>query len=126
MDVKLPEEVIMAWKDREGPVVLTTVSPSGLPNAIYASIVNTITDGRLAVVNNYFDKTIVNINSGSKASLLFITKGGKAYQVKGTIEYCTNGPLYNEMLTWADPKHPRKGMAIINTQEVYRGGEKLA
>ncbi len=45
MNVSLPDEVVQAWKNREGPLVLTTVNKEGAPNAIYASIVNIIADG---------------------------------------------------------------------------------
>ena len=125
MSIKLPEEVTNAWKDREGPVVLTTVSKDGMPNAIYASIVNMVENGTIAVVDNYFNKTKQNIDSCSKVSVLFITKGHKSYQVKGSFEYHNRRGVYNEMLSWADPKHPRKGVVIVNAQEVYKGGERL-
>jgi hypothetical protein len=32
----LPEEVIKAWDEKSGPVILTTVDASGIPNSIYA------------------------------------------------------------------------------------------
>ncbi|NLW30214.1 MAG: pyridoxamine 5'-phosphate oxidase family protein [Fibrobacter sp.] len=122
----LPIELMEAWEDREGPVVLTTTDSNAMPNSIYASIVNITNDGRIAVADNYFYKTKANIDSGSKASVLFITKKHKSYQVKGTLEYYSNGAQYEEMLTWADPKHPRKGVVILNATEVYSGREKLA
>ncbi len=122
----LPDEVSQAWSEREGPLVLTTVDGSGMPNAIYASVVARMSDGRIAVADNYFDKTKANIDTHSKASVLFITAGHKSYQVKGDIEYHESGPLYEEMLTWATPKHPRKGVVVVNADEVYRGAEKLA
>jgi predicted pyridoxine 5'-phosphate oxidase superfamily flavin-nucleotide-binding protein len=124
---KLPDEVINAWQEREGPLVLVTVSENGTPNAIYASIVKIIADGRIAVADNYFDKTKSNIDMGNcKVSALFITKEHKSYQVKGNVEYHIQGSLYEEMLTWADSKHPRKGVAIVNCEEVYRGKDRLA
>ncbi|MBN1603182.1 MAG: pyridoxamine 5'-phosphate oxidase family protein [Chitinispirillaceae bacterium] len=127
MTKKLPDEVMNAWQEREGPLVLITVSKNGIPNAIYASIVKIIDDGRIAVVDNYFDKTKLNIDEGNcKASALFIASGHKSYQIKGSVEYHTQGPLYEEILSWADPKHPRKGVAIINCEEVYRGKDRLA
>lgn len=126
MTKKLPDEVIHAWEEREGPLVLITVSKDGIPNAIYASIVKILADGRIAVADNYFDKTKRNIKEDNcQASALFIAKGHKSYQIKGSIEYHTQGPLYDEMLTWADPKHPRKGVAILNAEEVYRGNVRL-
>jgi len=125
MTKKLPDAVMKAWQEREGPLVLITVSENGIPNAIYASIVKIIADGRIAIADNYFDKTKVNIEKGTVGSLLFITKNRKAYQVKGPIEYYIEGPFYEEMLSWADPKYPRKGVAIVNTETIFKGKEKL-
>ena len=126
MDISLPEEVVNAWNDREGPLVLTTVDTMGTPNSIYAGIAGRTSDGRLAVTDNYFCKTKENIEAQTKATLLFITKNRKSYQVKGTIAYYTSGVLYEEMLSWSDPKHPRIGVAVLNAESVYRGKDKLA
>lgn len=126
MSVQLPEEVSSAWELREGPLVFSTADSSGMPNSIYASMVHRMHDGCIAIVDNYFNKTEGNICCNTKGSVLFITNARKSYQVKGTIAYYTAGPLYDEMLTWADPKHPRKGVAIVTPEAVYRGGDKLA
>lgn len=125
MSIALPQQVVRAWAEREGPVVLVTVDEVGMPNAIYASIAHRMADGRLAVADNYFSKTAANVRKGGAAGILFITKGHTAYQVKGRVEYYTDGPLYDEMLTWADPAHPRKGVAVINTDEVYSGSQRI-
>jgi uncharacterized protein len=122
----LPQEVITAWNDREGPVVLTTVDAEGTPNSIYASIAHLTSDGCLAVCDNYFYKTKANIDAQTRACLLFITKDRMAYQIKGTIDYRISGPLYDEMLAWADPKYPRKGVALLTVSSVFRGKERLA
>jgi hypothetical protein len=125
MNVKLPDEVVQAWENRNGPIVFCTVNKNQVPNAIYASITNRMKDGRFAVVNNFFCKTQQNILGGSKVSFLFITKDGKAYQIIGSIEYFTSGPLYDEMLLWAEPSLPRVGVAILNAEEIYKGSERL-
>jgi predicted pyridoxine 5'-phosphate oxidase superfamily flavin-nucleotide-binding protein len=122
----LPDEVLAAWNDRERTVVLTTVDAGGRPNSIYASIAHLTNDGRLAVCDNYFDKTKANIDARTGACLLFITKSRKSYQVKGTIDYHSGGPLYEEMLSWSDPKHPRKGVAVLNPESIYRGKDRIA
>lgn len=126
MSIQLPEEVSNGWEMREGPLVFSTVDSSGMPNSIYASMVHRIHDGRIAVADNYFNKTENNIGCNTKGSVLFITKAHKSYQIKGTIAYYTTGPLYEDMLTWADQKHPRKGVAIVTPEAVYRGGDQLA
>ncbi len=121
----LPEIVSQAWASREGPVVLTTVSADGVPNSIYANCAEKFSEGIIAVTDNYFNKTRENLQRPHTGSLLFITAERKAYQIKGRLDYETEGELFDFMLTWSNPKHPRVGVAIINVEEVYCGGERL-
>ena len=121
----LPEKVKMAWDDHEGPVILTTVSGDGIPNSIYATCVSMFSDDTIVVANNYFSKTMENILSGSKGSILFITKERKSYQIKGSIEYHTEGQIYEDMKKWNPEKHPGHGAAALKGEEVYSGSEKL-
>ena len=125
MTRQLPEEVIDAWNERKEPLVVTTVDRNGLPNSIYASIVHLASDGRIAVADNYFDKTAANITCGTSAVFLFITPGNKAYQIKGRLDYHKSGPLFDEMIGWADPQHPRRGVVLMNPEAVYRGSTRL-
>ena len=121
----LPENVSNAWDARKGPVILTTVDKSGAPNAIYATCVSKFDEETLVVANNYFSKTLNNIEGGSRGSLLFITDEGKAYQVKGTIEYHTDGALFDDMKSWNPAKHPGHAATALKVEEVYAGAEKL-
>ncbi len=124
---QLPELVSKAWDDREGPVVLTTVSADGVVNSIYATCVSKFDEERLVVADNYFDKTRQNIQSGNKGALLFITKEGKAFQVKGRISYETSGDVFDAMKDgWLDKKHPGHAAAVVHVEDVYSGAEKLA
>ncbi len=121
----LPEKVRKAWEDREGAVVLTTVNPQGVPNSIYATCVAKFDEETLVVADNYFHKTRENILSGSKGSLLFITKRGEAYQIKGTLTYCREGAMFDDMKRWNPTKHPGHAAAALHVEEVYAGGERL-
>jgi len=121
----LPEKVSKAWDEHQGPVILTTVDEAGTPNAIYATCVSKYDEETLVVANNYFSKTLKNIQSGSKAALLFITKEGAAYQVKGTIEYHTEGAVFDDMKTWNPKKHPGHAATALKVESVYAGAEKL-
>ena len=121
----LPEKASKAWDEHDGPLVLTTVDENGLPNAIYATCVSQYTEETLVVANNYFSKTLANIKSGSKGALLFITKENKAYQVKGTIEYHSEGPIFDDMKRWNPEKHPGHAAAALKVEHVYSGAEKL-
>ena len=121
----LPEEVFQAWNNRSDPVVLTTVDESGVPNAIYVTCVNKFSDDIIVVADNYFHKTRDNIMAGSKASLLFITKSNKSYQIKGNITYHDSGPVFDDMKKWNPSKHPGHAAAAIKVKEVYSGAEKI-
>ena len=121
----LPEAVSKAWEDRNGPVVLTTVDETGKPNAIYASCVSKFADDTLVVADNFFDKTKKNILAGSKGSVLFITNGGKSFQVKGAIEYHTDGEVFDDMKKWTPKKLPGHAAAALKVEEAYSGAEKL-
>ncbi len=122
----LPEKVRQAWADREGPAILTTMDADGTPNAIYASAVGMFGDGRIVVADNYFDKTRRNIQRGSRAAILFMTKQRKAYQVKGVLEYHTSGPVFDDMKKWNPPKHPGHAAAALVAEAVYSGAERIA
>ncbi|MDC7225602.1 MAG: pyridoxamine 5'-phosphate oxidase family protein [Spirochaetales bacterium] len=122
---KLPENVKADWEKRAGAVVFSTVDPDGTPNSIYATCVGLFEDRAVVVANNYFDKTMKNIKNGSKASVVFITDEKKAYQVKGSIEYHDNGPVFDFMKSWNPEQHPGHGAAEIKIEAVYSGSEKL-
>jgi len=123
--IALPEEVSSAWENREGPIILSTVNKGGIPNSIYATCVSKYSEDILVVANNYFSKTLENIEAGSKGSILFITKAGKSYQVKGSIEYHKDGPVYEDMKKWNPKKHPGHAATALKVEEVYSGAEKL-
>lgn len=122
----LPEAVKEAWDNREGAIVLTTVDKMGTPNSIYATCVKQIAGDKLVVADNYFCKTRANVIGGSTGSILFITGEGKAYQVKGALEYCTEGPVYDDMKKWLDPKYPGIAATVLTVENVYTGAEQLA
>ena len=121
----LPEAVSKAWEDRKGPIILTTVNKNGMPNAIYATCTSKFGEDTIVIANNYFSKTQENIFAGSKGSILFITNEGKSYQIKGTIDYHTEGDIFDDMKKWNPSQHPGHGAAAIKVEEVYSGAEKL-
>lgn len=121
----LPEEVSKAWENRKGPIILTTVSKGGTPNSIYATCVSKYSEDTLVVANNYFSKTLENIEAGSGGSILFITPENKSYQVKGRIEYHTDGPLFEDMKKWNPEKHPGHAATALKVEAVFKGAEQL-
>ncbi|MCK4788891.1 MAG: pyridoxamine 5'-phosphate oxidase family protein [Desulfobacteraceae bacterium] len=121
----LPEVVRNAWEDRDGPVVLATIDDTGTPNIIYATCVSMFGTDKLVVADNFFNKTRANILAGSKGSFLFITKDGKAYQVKGSFEYHKEGKIFDDMKKWNPKQHPGHAAAVLNVEQVYSGAEQL-
>ncbi len=122
----LPEAVCKAWENREDAIVLTTVDAEGNPNAIYATCVRKFSEDTLVVADNFFTKTRANILSGSKGSLLFITKEGKSYQVKGRFEYHTEGAIFDDMKQWNPARLPGHAAVALKVEHVFCGGEQLA
>lgn len=121
----LPETVSQAWENREGPIVLITVDAEGNPNAIYATCVSKYSEEMLIIADNFFSKTRANILAGSKAALLFITKEGKSYQIKGQIEYHTDGIVFDNMKQWNPAKLPGHAAAALRVEHVFSGAEQL-
>lgn len=124
--MNLKEILKEAWELREGPAVFTTADGKGLPNSVYVLGMKLLDDGRIAIMDNYFRKTRENIKNGSKGSFLFLAKPRKPYQAKGTIEYLTSGPVYEELKASVDAKHPRVAAAVLRVEELYSGAERLA
>ena len=122
---KLPKIIDEAWVNREDRSVFTTVDEAGVPNSVYVTCTARYGGDLIVVADNYFAKTKKNIFSGSKGSVLFITKDGKAYQAKGTIEYHRDGEVFNDMKTWNPEKHPGHGAVAVKVEEVYSGAEKI-
>jgi len=118
-------ELKTAWSNREGPAIFATVSKDNMPNIIYVLGIKLLDDCSFAIIDNYFLKTKANIENGSKGAVLFLAKPRTAYQAKGTIEYFTSGPVYEDLRQTIDPKHPRIGAAVLRITELYSGQKKI-
>ncbi len=122
---KIPEKVRTAWEDRDGPVILATVDAEGIPNIIYVTCVGTFGDERVVVADNYFDKTRRNALTGGTGAILFKDKSGKAYQIKGTLEYHTAGDLFDDMKRWNPTQHPGHAALALCAERVFSGAERI-
>jgi len=68
---KLPEIVSEAWQNKQDALVFSTVNADGTPNSIYVTCVSMYNETQVLVANNFFSKTLENIQAGSKGSILF-------------------------------------------------------
>ena len=121
----LPQAFLDAWEQREARMIFTTVSPTGEPNSVWVLCVNKLDDHRILIANNFFNKTLENILAGSPGSLLMIAPERESYQVKGSLDYHTDGPIYSDMKAWLDPKFAGVGAVILNIESIYYGAEKI-
>ena len=122
----LSETVLQAWEDRDGPVILATISPDGIPNIIYVTCVNRFDNTRLVVADNYFQKTKANaLGTNKNGALLFRDKAGGAYQVKGKLEYLQEGEIFQHMKSWNPPKHPGHAALVLNVETVFSGAQQI-
>ena len=122
----IPPSVLAAWANRDGYAVLTTVDSAGVPNAIYVGSLQLAGDDTVVIADNYFAKTRANILAGSRGSLVFLTKEKKSFQMKGSFEYLTAGPIFDDMKRWNPTRHPGVAAAALRVAEVYCGAERLA
>jgi uncharacterized protein len=119
------ERIFQAWEHRDGPAVLATVDPDGSPNIIYVSFIKRYGDDKFAVADTYFHKTRDNVQRGGRAALLFITRDGVSYQVKGDMEYHTAGLIFEDIRkTWILPDEPVAAL-VLTIRHAYRQSEKL-
>jgi len=122
---KLSPEALQAWQNHDERMVLTTISADNTANSIWVICTKLINDEQFVIANNAMHKTLENVQTGSKGVLLYIAPERESYQVKGTLEYYTNGPIYDDMKNWLDPKFPGKGALVLNIEEVFYGAEKV-
>jgi len=122
---QLPESVSKAWDNRNDPVIFATVGKDGCPNAIYVTCVGKFAEDTLVLADNYLDKTRRNILGGSRGVMLFMTKEKKAFQVKGSLTYHREGPIFDAMKKWNPAQHPGHAAVALHVEEVYEGKTKL-
>ncbi|MGC9293433.1 MAG: pyridoxamine 5'-phosphate oxidase family protein [Acidobacteriaceae bacterium] len=117
--------VTQAWENREEIAVFATVDINRSPNAIYVTEVRYLPGEGFVIAENYFHKTRANIQTGSRGAILFLTKERKSFQVKGALSSHTEGPIFEFMQSWHDPKHPGVAAVLLRVEEAYSGAEKL-
>ncbi len=122
---KLTPEALHAWQQHDERMVFTTTNQDNIANSIWVICAKLINDEQFVIANNAFNKTLENIKLGSDGVLLYIAPERESYQIKGTLDYYENGPIYDDMKNWLDPKYPGKGALVLNIKEVYYGAEKI-
>lgn len=98
-----------------------TSSKDGIPNICTIGTKYIREDGKIVVVDNYFNKTRSNLKENTEVSIL-IRRERESYQIKGTATYITAGKEYEEAYQWMkakSEKYPAKGVVIITVHSIY-------
>ena len=121
----LPELVSNAWDEMDLPAVLTTADADGKPNAAFMAALKKYSEDKIVIADCVFAKSRENLLVNPQGSFLFITKDGKAYQIKGKLERHTEGEIYDDMIDWCDPDWKPQAAVVLNVEQVFCGAEQL-
>ncbi len=80
-----------------------------------------IVDGSIWLMHYFFKKTFDNIMHDPRVALV-CWKGSSGYQVKGTVSYHTDGPLFEKavhMVSEHLPDRIVKGLLVLSPEECY-------
>jgi len=111
---------------------LATVSEKEIPNICTIGAFY-LEDEKIIIIDNYFNKTLENINNNNNVSIL-IRKEKESYQLKGKGKYFSSGEVYLKAREWMknkNDKYPAKGVLIVNVEDIYNSipgdnaGEKI-
>ena len=90
----IPKEFDTAWDEREPNAVLTTIDANGIPNSVWVLCLHRLNKRKILIANNSLNKTLANIKTNPYGALLFLASDRRAYQVKGNLEYHTDGEIF--------------------------------
>jgi len=123
---RIPERIRQAWNDHEGPMVFATSNEQGEPNAVYVMSINLFGDDAVLIADNKFDKTRQNIlTGGAKGSVLFLCPENMAYQIKGRLEYHTEGEVFQAMLAMTPDHFARNAAVLMRVEACFCGAEEV-
>ncbi len=80
-----------------------------------------IVEGKIWLINYFMDKTLQNIIANKKAALVCWTKM-MGYQIKGEVEYKTEGAEFDQAVEWIHqmlPDRTVKGLLILSPDEIH-------
>ncbi len=119
---KLSSEIIENI-EKQGIFALATASKNGIPNVVPVGMLKVHDENTIWVVDNFFGKTLANIQENPIVSFYVWNPECKApVQVKGNAEVVNSGADYEEAYAFAKAKKetlPAKNLIRITVSEVY-------
>jgi predicted pyridoxine 5'-phosphate oxidase superfamily flavin-nucleotide-binding protein len=124
--------------DKVRPVVLSTASIDGIPNAVPVGAKKIIDDETILISDQFLNKTLANMKANPKVAVTY-WEGREGYQLKGTVTIETTGQRYEETAKWIEEMSNKAGFPlkskaaiILKIEEIYAiapgpgAGKKLA
>jgi len=122
---QLTAEVKKAISQQEFFPVATS-DQNGIPNVVYIKYLKVIDDQTVLIADNYLNKTRDNILNNSKIAFVVLDDDKGSYQIKGTAQRITDGPMFNEVQKWVPERLPREAAIVMSVEEIYNGAEKIS
>jgi hypothetical protein len=124
--------------DKVRPVVLSTASIDGIPNAVPVGAKKIIDDETILISDQFLNKTLANMKANPKVAVTY-WEGREGYQLKGTVTIETTGKRFEETAQWIEEMSNKAGFPlkskaaiILKIEEIYAiapgpgAGKKLA
>jgi uncharacterized protein len=100
---------------------LATATKDGTPNVGVVAAVRLLDDESLLISDQYFLKTLANLNENGKVAVSWWgDKGG--FQIKGIAAVHTSGPVLEDNVEWMKARWPRftpKGAVVVKITDAY-------
>jgi len=116
--MQLPTQVIDLINNSTGKT-LATMSDDG-PNVIPVSMVSVV-DNQIYINDCFMDKTRLNIQKDHRAALAFWS-GLVGVQLKGTVDYQTEGEVFDQRVLQLKESHPDRtlcGVLIFSPEKIF-------
>ena len=131
--VKMPAD-IKEVVSKQAPLPIATADKNGIPNVVFVGMWKFLDDETILFVDNFFNKTEKNVKANPNMAIVaYDGEAKKSYQIKGTIDIETSGPMFDIAKEMADSKKlPGKAAFVFKVKEIYNAtygpdaGKKLA
>lgn len=119
---KLTQDILDQMKNQK-VYALATASKDGVPNVVPVGMLIPKEDGTIWIIDNYFGKTIANMEENPKAAFyVWNPECKESWQVKGTLSIEDSGEDYEAAVAFAHSIKeifPAKHLVKMTVDEIY-------
>lgn len=119
---KLTQDILDQMKNQK-VYALATASKDGVPNVVPVGMLIPKEDGTIWIIDNYFGKTIANMEENPKAAFyVWNPECKESWQVKGTLSIEDSGADYEAAVAFAHSIKeifPAKHLVKMTVDDIY-------